>query len=303
MVTDGTPRDGDVEIEAARHPGVESPDGDLQVAYHDRAKEVLDDAGVAYQVAGNGVAISGQINPVSATGLLVHARTEEARTFLLGQGDTTEDAAFIGTCFAFRKSNAVLAAAHCVGDLPPEALLVDFPTSRRMDAVVAIERHPVADLAVLQLGADVWPEGVEAFIDAGPIPALGEEFMAFGYPEDTLGPHPAQPVPRLFRGHFQRTFDYRRSRFNYIAGEISIPSPAGLSGGPLFSPHNFNAVAAIAAENLQSTTYVGRLEEKTEGGEIRRTVERDVVQYGIAVVLEPLGSWLEAKIPRRPRTP
>jgi hypothetical protein len=59
----------------------------------------------------------------------------------------------------------------------------------------------------------------------------------------------------------------------------------------------------VAAENFQSTTYVGRIEETTAEGVTTRTIERDVVQYGIAVLLEPIVAWLDEVVAPRARVP
>ena len=58
-------------------------------------------------------------------------------------------------------------------------------------------------------------------------------FLGFGYPVE--GSANSLPVPRLVKGHFQRYFGYAApgSTESYFAGEMSIPAPAGLSGGPL----------------------------------------------------------------------
>lgn len=84
---------------------------------------------------------------------------------------------------------------------------------------------------------------------------------------------------------------------------MSIPSPAGLSGGPLFRPQDFNHAMAVATENVQSTTYVGRIEETTKEGVIERHIERDLVQYGIAALLAPLSEWLDEVALRAARYP
>lgn len=61
----------------------------------------------------------------------------------------------------------------------------------------------------------------------------GGTFIGFGYPVE--GSDGAMPVGRLFRGHFQRYFGYTPPGATepYFAGEMSIPAPAGFSGGPL----------------------------------------------------------------------
>src|SRR5436305_455579 len=59
---------------------------------------------------------------------------------------------------------------------------------------------------------------------------LGEDFVAYGYPESIFGSDARQPTPRLFKGHYQRFLHYRSFMgYHYDAGELSIGVPAGLS--------------------------------------------------------------------------
>lgn len=216
-----------------------------------------------------------------------------------------EDAHFRGTCFAFRRSDVFLTAAHCVSEIDAVTLFVHTPAARGLYAVGEIERHPSADIAFLKLADLAWPGGVEPFIHTKPFTALGLEFMAYGFPEDAPAPdvEPLTPTPRLFRGYLQRQLTYRRAGHEYSAGEMSIPAPAGLSGGALFVAADFNSVVGVAAENVQSSTYVGRVEElASEAGKVTH-VEREHVQYGIAVLLAPLGEWLDEFVPEEPRWP
>jgi hypothetical protein len=45
---------------------------------------------------------------------------------------------------------------------------------------------------------------------------------------------------------------------------MSIPAPAGLSGGPLFRPGAPPMVTALVTENLQSTTFLDQIETIVE---------------------------------------
>ena len=145
-------------------------------------------------------------------------------------------------------------------------------------AVEAIDRHPEADLAVLRVDRDA-AQGVEPFWRALPA-RFGEPFIAFGYPENVFGEDSGQPTARLFRGHYQRFFEnHSRMGYRYEAGEMSIPSPRGLSGGPLFRVGAPMYALGLAAENFQSTTGL------------------EVISYGVAVMLAPLEGWLDERLP------
>jgi hypothetical protein len=81
---------------------------------------------------------------------------------------------------------------------------------------------------------------------------------------------------------------------------MSVPSPAGLSGGALFWTGNYSRVLGIAAENVNS---VGRFEETTTDGVTTRQIERDHVQYGVAVDLHRLTPWLDEVVSAAARNP
>lgn len=294
-------------VEFSRYVGVDRPDGELQAAHFAQLETALHGDGTGdFQRVGNGVVIEGHINPLSAAGLLVAALTPEARKALLAdERRVIEDAHFRGTCFAFRRSDTFLTAAHCVAEADVATLFVHTPAAKGFHAVAEIKWHPSADIALLRLAGSAWPGGVEPFVRTKPFTALGMEFMAYGFPEDALAPNeePLTPTPRLFRGYLQRQLTYLRAGYEYSAGEMSIPAPAGLSGGALFVAADFNSVIGVAAENVQSTTYVGRVEEQTsEEGKVTR-IEREHVQYGIAALLAPLGDWLDELVPEEPRWP
>ena len=294
-------------VEFSRYVGLDRPSGELQTAHFAHLEAALQEDGIGgVGRVSNGVVVDGHINPLSAAGLLVTALTPEARMALLAnERRVIEDAHFRGTCFAFRRSDVFLTAAHCVYEIDAATLFVHTPAAQGFYAVGEIERHPSADIALLRLAGSAWPGGVEPFILTKPFTALGLEFMAYGFPEDAPAPDEESltPTPRLFRGYLQRQLVYRRAGYEYSAGEMSVPAPAGLSGGALFAAADFNSVIGVAAENVQSTTYVGRVEEKTTAGGTERFVEREHVQYGIAALLAPLGDWLDELVPEQPRWP
>jgi hypothetical protein len=141
------------------------------------------------------------------------------------------------------------------------------------------------------------PEDVEPFWGAVGNYSLGEQFHAFGYPEDVAADVPG-PTPRLFTGHFQRFFDYHSfAGFRYPAGELSLPAPAGLSGGPLFRPGAPQMVTGLVAENFESRTTLESVEEVSGGGERTIHTTARVISYGVAVMLAPLGEWLTEHVP------
>src|SRR5229473_2795349 len=125
---------------------------------------------------------------------------------------------FSGTCFGFRHPDYYLSAAHCVAEADPQDVLVsqsapsDRPStfSVRLVRVSGITRHDDADLAVLKVDPEVASSIAPPF--SGHLVAnhaLGEDFMAFGYPESVYGPDARRQTERLFRGHYQRFFGHQ----------------------------------------------------------------------------------------------
>jgi hypothetical protein len=198
-----------------------------------------------------------------------------------------------GSCAGYVHHHTFITAAHCV----PEGLevFVDMPTEPAPRRVERIERHPTADLAVLiaeRLDSDdqtfplLYQPPPKGLIDGG-------TFIGFGYPvEGSGGP---MPVGRLFRGHFQRYFGYTPpgAKESYFAGEMSIPAPAGFSGGPLAYDSQPQSLVAIVTTNHDSWAVVDRIEEVEKDGLRYREEVRRVISYGIAAILsQPVVDWL-----------
>lgn len=236
-------------------------------------------------------------DPLSAVGIVL--LTSDAGQEVIG-----------GTCFLFRQDHIALTAAHCV---PGEASAVRLLFPRRSptpDSAQHIVRHPSADLAAVFItqAPDDSGEGYPdtAFWHEVGNWALGEEFFAYGFPVE--GPSPDSvagqaPVPRLFVGHYQRFFQYSAKQgVSYIAGEMSIPAPAGLSGGPLFRPGAPQMVTGIATTNAESYAVTDALEEVRDGGSVFRLESRRVITYGLALMLGQVSDWLDENVPNRKGT-
>jgi trypsin-like peptidase len=227
-------------------------------------------------------------NPLSAVGLVFHVK---------GEGN-----AFLGTCFGFRQKTHFLTAAHCIGNLPAAEIGIGLPhvTTKGAHPVREVFRHPKADLAVLVLAGDYVPP-IDPFWNYVSNFSWGEDFMAFGFPEDVFGPDGTQPTARLFRGHYQR-FMHHRSQvygFEYNAGEMSIGAPAGLSGGPVFRPRAPVVVTGLVTENHQSTTFLQSVEEHQDGPMTSRSSVHEVIQYGVALLLDSQAEFLDEHVPPR----
>lgn len=224
-----------------------------------------------------------RFNPLDAVGLLLKVNPDSEDSWF-----------FLGSCFAFRERRSFLTAAHCIGDLEAGDLRIHVPrVMRPPQPVTEVLRHPAADLALLRV-REASAQGVEAFWNFVGNYGWGEEFAAYGYAEDLGRRADTAPTARLFKGHYQRFWEHRSfASYRYEAGEMSIPSPPGLSGGPLFRPGAPQMVTALAAENVDSTTTLEALEETREEGETRTTHYQRVISYGLAVTLHPLGDWLD----------
>ena len=223
------------------------------------------------------------MNPLSAVGLVF-------------QEQAGKPMAFLGSCFAYRQRTHFLTAAHVVRDRPIEGLVVLSPRDSVLCPLREVHMHPSADAAVLILqstGRDI----VEPFLDCVDNCALGEEYFAYGFPEDYRGPNQGQPTARLFKGHFQRFMQYKSHMgYNYVAGELSTPCPGGLSGGPLFRPDALNMIIGLVAENIETATLLDEQEVIDEGGKLVNEHYRRVINYGVAVMLDDIKDWINEHI-------
>lgn len=202
---------------------------------------------------------------------------------------------FLGTTFGFRSGQHFLSAAHCVGDLKPHEVIVEPMLEAAAYPVVSIERHPTADLALLELSTEIESVVGFSFIHE---PGLGEEFTAVGFPEDVMSTTDRQPTLRVFHGHIQRVFTHHSHQgHQYQAVEMSIAAPAGLSGGPL--TWGEGGVIGVVAENFDSTTYLEITEEVNSDLGKELTRHQRVISYGVAVNLEAASEWIEDRVPSR----
>ena len=222
---------------------------------------------------------------------------------LRSTGVPSERSGFLGSCFAFRQPTHFLTAAHCVSGFSANEISVQAYHRINATPVSKIHEHPDADLAILELAAAP-DEFTQPFWSGGGGPAcLGLNFIAYGFPESIFDEKSRTPTPRLFKGHFQRTFWYPSPLgFKYEAGELSIPCPAGLSGGPIFRQRAHQVVLGVVTENLESMKVLESEEEKHHDGQVERNVYRSVINYGVCVLLnDPVMTWLDAHVPREPR--
>jgi hypothetical protein len=157
------------------------------------------------------------------------------------------------------------------------ATYLKFPRLGETLRVDSIERHPTADAAALfcndharMVGRTGHPD--LAFWDGVGNWSLGENFMSYGFPAESSGPDggPAgsTPIPRLFMGYFQRFFVWESpAGFRYLAGELSMAAPGGLSGGPLFRPGAQQMILGLVTANHESYAITDSVETVDDNGE------------------------------------
>ena len=212
---------------------------------------------------------------------------------------------FAGSACLFRHDHIALTAGHCVPE-STDAIHLEVPYLSRLQEVRQVIRHPQADIAILICDENVGAsrDGVpdHAFWDRVSNWNLTEEFLAYGYPVE--GPSPDrisnQPTARAFVGHLQRFFRYSSpAGYTYTAGEMSIPSPSGLSGGPVFRRGAQSMLLGIVTANIESFALTDSIEEIREGGETFRLESRRVLSYGLCLMLSTVSDWLQENIPLR----
>lgn len=231
-----------------------------------------------------------QFDPLEAVGLVVPASSNPVAS------------SFFGTCFRFRHERIALTAAHVVPQA--EDLVLVFPRSGRRQIVETVIRHPTADVAVLisepqaSDSEDGYPQA--AFWDRVANWGLGEEFLTYGYPSEGPTTQPDTTQPRLFVGYYQRFFQATMpGNYRYLAGEMSIPALAGMSGSPLFRRGAPQMVTGLVTSSVESYTITDSVEEVTRAGERLRVEARKVISFGVGLMLSDATDWLHAAVPPR----
>lgn len=206
---------------------------------------------------------------------------------------------FLGSCFSLRHSTHFLTAAHCISNRETAEVIVVSPTDYKVRDVLEMHRHPNADIAVLIIRQEQ-DNKIESFWDSVGNLTLGKDFVAYGFPEDALGPNEGKPTARLFKGYYQRFMDHNSHMgYSYIAGELNIQCPGGLSGGPLFNPGAPVMLSGLATESLEASTLFDSQEVILNSGQVVSEHYRTVVNYGVALVLESVKEWINQYVPPR----
>jgi hypothetical protein len=133
-------------------------------------------------------------------------------------------------------------------------------------------------------------------------PNLGEDFVAYGYPEDPLPDVGLVPTPRVFKGHIQRHIRNYKSDatgYKYDAIELSMPCPPGLSGGPCFKPLSPMTIIGVVTENVEATKILDQVEEIRRPGYHEVTKLKSVISYGIGIDPRAIATWLDKYVPPR----
>lgn len=207
---------------------------------------------------------------------------------------------FSGTGAMYLRPYVILTAAHCVPDVAGATFAFRSPMERSARTVEHVTRHPTIDLAALVTSKDaaVPPSGV--YSEIGHSLVDGGDFIAFGYPAEEN-----TNVARMFKGHYQRHFQYRSPDGRaYFAAELSIPAPAGLSGGPVSNAHRPQVLDAIVTANHDSSLVIDSYEEEERDGTISRGKITRVVSYGIAAMLVPndVQNWIDTVVSKADAT-
>jgi len=207
---------------------------------------------------------------------------------------------FLGSAACFRNRETALSAAHCVPQGSEDGLfLILNGTPYPMTEVV---RHEKSDVAVLKAEVAEEDEFLRHHTFDGVASGLieGGDFNAYGYLSEgpMTGP---KLVGRFLKGNFQRYFGYKSPQgHDYFAGELSVPAPSGLSGGPVVHPHNSKALAGIVTSNVESYAVLDQVEEVQEDGKTRTLESRRVLSYGLCAMLSGLTEWLDEEAPPKP---
>jgi Trypsin-like peptidase domain len=212
-------------------------------------------------------------------------------------GADATTAQVLGTCAAYRSRDAWITAAHCIpdeGEVRVHPAVGPGQDERSYAQPATVVRHETIDLAILLLEPSP-PSDYDDLAYKGVAGQLidGGDFMGVGFPVEGVQ---NAPVPRMFKGHFMRYFAYEAPAggYKYLAAEMSIPAPPGLSGGALSLPSEPEQVFAIVTTNVDSEVVLDRTEEvERDGTTYRDSIVRHI-SYGIAAMLiGQIGDWLD----------
>jgi len=238
---------------------------------------------------------SARLNYIKAVGLIVRiAEGDETRRLV----DLPKAASFLGSCFAFRRAEFFLTAAHVLRGYQLGELRVICAADRQLYRIRTIETHPRADVALAVLSDAPQTDPFWNVVS----PHLGEDFIAYGYPEDPFPGLGLVPTPRIFKGHIQRHIRNYKSdstRYEYDAIELSMPCPPGLSGGPCFKPSSPMTIVGIVTENVDTTKVLDTVEETAGPGYREITKLMSVVRYGVGIDPAGIAEWLDRCVPPR----
>jgi len=101
--------------------GVANPDADVQAHHLEALDGALANGRWQGKRISNGVVMTGQTNPLAASGVLYRATSDEAaaRARTVAPHDLeASDRVFLGTCTAFRQTNVFLTTVECLGSPP-----------------------------------------------------------------------------------------------------------------------------------------------------------------------------------------
>ncbi len=186
---------------------------------------------------------------------------------------------FLGSCFACLSPHTFATAHHCVSGLPTNEMFVVSAIPPYLRRVTEIASHAQADVSFVKVRPSVEAEDHPFFELATDRPEIGEDFVTFGYPPDVFGVA-EDPTGRLFKGHFQRFMYFEPhfgAEYNYVAAELSIPCPEGLSGAPLYR-------TAAPLQSMGLITW-----------NLRRTTGDERIEYGVALRIPDVAEWLSTQ--------
>jgi len=214
-----------------------------------------------------------------------------------GPFTVTKPPAILGTCFAFRRPTIFLTANHVIKKHDPATLAVSFLTIGGLRPVTTLHAHPQADLAILE-AQDPQTGPIEPVTGILHDIHLGEMFAAFGFPSDLVFGQAGGSPHRLLLGHYQRFMDFESiNGYRYVAGEMNVACPKGMSGGPLLRPEAPQFVSALAAESVDVESYPSLVHETIIDGRSEKVTEKRMIQYGVAVMLGNLVDWVNERVP------